>query len=134
MGRFGRDPRDPRGRNRDVPDFCLKRIKKRDVSRAPGAAPSVRFPPGPDQIREIFGPLTPGENKHSRPPPAGCLRNMYSVRAGVSALWRVEPLPCLMVQVRCAARISHYYCKGNSCMMTMRKIDISKLKATIAET
>ncbi len=28
----------------------------------------MRLPPGPDQIREIFGPLTLGENKRSRPP------------------------------------------------------------------
>jgi hypothetical protein len=34
---------------------------KRNVSRAHGADLSLRLPPGPDQIRELFGPLTFGK-------------------------------------------------------------------------
>lgn len=47
--------------------FLLEAHKEKDVIRALARISFLRLPPRRDQIREIFGPLTFGENKRRRP-------------------------------------------------------------------
>ncbi len=67
FGKFWTDPREPCGKNRDFRDFCLRHMSKIGLNRTKGTAFSSSLTHGPDQIREIFGPLTLGEYKHLRP-------------------------------------------------------------------
>ncbi len=72
--------------------FLLEAYKKEDVIRV-FADLQLRPPARRDRLRDLFAPPNRRGNKRRSPRLAGCSANHDNVGAGVSAPWRVEPLP-----------------------------------------